>query len=242
MEKTTIRLYRALLFQLLKKAPDLYPRLEAYLRGQNSDEAMSIPEWTPELLCDLIIELLPGLGDRRLQCFIDALDECNEQQISAMIYFFEDLGHMAMQKPIQVYTCFASRHYPTLDIEYGLRLTLEDLKEHDDDMEKYIERYLRAGRGKRFDKVKALVKQKAKGVFLWVVLVVPLLNDEFKRGNIRAVERKLDEIPAGLSEFFRHGATRQRKYARVSPFTPMGAVCTAAVVTKGILLRHARRP
>ena len=38
---------------------------------------------------------------------------------------------------------------------------------------------------------------------MWVVLVVPILNEELERGRIFAVKKRLQEIPAGLSELFK---------------------------------------
>ncbi|KAK3614617.1 hypothetical protein LTR22_027716, partial [Elasticomyces elasticus] len=40
----------------------------------------------------------------------------------------------------------------------------------------------------------------ASGVFMWVVFVVDILNEEFRRGCIFAVKQRLHEIPIRLSD------------------------------------------
>lgn len=95
-----------------------------------------------------------------------------------MIVFFEELGQTALNHGSQLYVCFASRHYPTIDIRSGRQLTLEDDEGHAEDLEKYVQSHLRAGRGKFIEEVRMLIREKANGVFLWAVLVVPILNEE----------------------------------------------------------------
>lgn len=46
------------------------------------------------------------------------------------------------------------------------------------------------------------------GIFLWVVLVIPILNREYARGKISALRKRLDEIPPGLDALFHSILTR----------------------------------
>lgn len=46
------------------------------------------------------------------------------------------------------------------------------------------------------------------GVFMWVVLVVEILNNEFRRGRIFAVKKRLNELPRDLSDLFKDIITR----------------------------------
>lgn len=46
-----------------------------------------------------------------------------------------------------MYMILASRHYPTVYIRFGERLTLEDQQDHAEDVAKYVQRYLCAGSG-----------------------------------------------------------------------------------------------
>ncbi|KAK5467499.1 hypothetical protein LTS15_000472 [Exophiala xenobiotica] len=205
LEKSTVGMYRALLSQLLTTMPDLQDLLDGL--NNPTDQSQSAV-WTVDKLCELLSAVATRLGQRRLKCFIDALDECDEQQVQDMIIFFEDLGQTALSHGTQLYICFASRHYPTINIRSGRQLTLEDEDGHAKDLQKYVQRHLDAGKGKVIEEVKMQTQEKANGVFLWVILVVPMLNDEFKRGRIFAVKKKLQEIPAKLSELFKDILTK----------------------------------
>ncbi|OAG35173.1 hypothetical protein AYO21_10632 [Fonsecaea monophora] len=200
LEYSTAGLYRALLFQLLTKIPNLQDLLDDLDALEDRSESSM---WTREKLCELLSTAVTRLGDRRLTCFIDALDECEEQQIQEMIIFFEELGQDALHYGTQLYICFASRHYPTIDIQYGRQLTLETEDGHAEDLGKYVQSHLRAGKAKSVERIRTQIREKANGVFLWAVLVVPMLNDEFRRGRIWAVQKRLEEIPARLSDLFK---------------------------------------
>ena len=155
------------------------------------------------MLREHLFVALSKLGERRLRCFIDALDECDEQQIREMIVFFEELGHNALKNGSQLYVCFASRHYPTIDIRSGLQLTLEHEDGHGEDLAKYVQRHLRAGKGHYAEEVRTQIREGANGVFMCAVLVTDILNREFVSGRIFAVKKRLQEIPVKLSDLFK---------------------------------------
>ena len=143
--------------------------------------------------------MVSRLENRSFTCFIDALDEGDEQQIADMIQCFEDLAKNAARDKIRLRICFSSRHYPYVDVNHCVRVTLEDQTGHTHDMASYVESHL------QFSMSRVLRKQlvdKASGVFLWVVLVVDVLNKEFRRGGF-ALETRLNEIPSGLGDLFK---------------------------------------
>jgi ankyrin repeat protein len=120
-----------------------------------------------------------------------------------MVEYFEDLGNQAAESQTKIYICFSSRHYPHIEIRNGLKLTLEDQPGHGEDLEKYVRSKLRAGNSKAAQEVSAEILERASGVFLWVVLVVDILNREFRDGRMWAVKRRLRELPDGLSNLFK---------------------------------------
>lgn len=200
LERSTIGMYRALLFQLLDSAVDLQDLLDDFghpLTGR-VDQV-----WTIEELCKLVTAAVRKLGKRRLKCFIDALDECDEQEVQQMITFFEDLGQNAVDSGTKIYICFVSRHFPIIEIRHGRQLILEDQDGHAQDLAKYVQRHLQAGKSNVVGEVSTEILRKANGVFLWVVLVVNILNKEFKNGRLFAVKKRLQEIPPGLSDLFK---------------------------------------
>lgn len=208
LEKTTLGMYRSLLFQLLSEAPDLQDVLDNPIIP-TIGTAHSSP-WTLDNLQCVLSNAIAKLGSRRLGFFIDALDECEEQQVRSMMEFFEELEEHAIGAESRVDICFASRHYPTIQIHYGWRLVLEDEDGHSDDLRKYIDRRLKAGEGRFVTEIQEEVLKKANGVFMWVVLVVEILNQEFRRGRVFAVRQRLQEIPTDLSNLFNDVLRRDR--------------------------------
>lgn len=201
LERSTVGMYRALVFQLLNQMPELQELLDDF--NDSSKDQSGSPPWTIGNLCRILSAATTNLGNGRLKCFIDALDECDEEQVREMIGFWEVLGQTALENGARLYTCFASRHYPTIDIRGGRRLTLENEEGHAQDLAKYVQSHLRAGKGKYIEEVRMQIMEKANGVFMWAVLVVSILNEEFKRGRIFAVKKRLQEIPEQLSDLFR---------------------------------------
>ncbi|CAJ2506758.1 Uu.00g079440.m01.CDS01 [Anthostomella pinea] len=175
---------RSLLVQLVERFSDLQVVL---------DDLKVSRIGNIDVLRDAFSMAISRLGQRRLTCFIDALDECDWDQVQDMITYFEGIG---------------DRHYPYIHIENGIKLTLEDQPGHGHDLEKYVRSKLRVGPKKRIEEISGEVLQKSSGVFIWVVLVVNILNDEFKRGRLFAVKKRLKEIPPKLNNLFKGILTR----------------------------------
>ena len=111
------------------------------------------------------------LGGRRVICFIDALDECEEEQVRAMIDFIQSLGEHAISSRVQLHVCFSSRHYPHITIEKGLELILEDQEGHADDITRYLHSELKIGRSKQAEEIRREIHEKASGIFYgWCLL------------------------------------------------------------------------
>jgi ankyrin repeat protein/nucleoside phosphorylase len=211
IEKSTLGMYRSLLFQLLEKLPEL--RNVFALHPVAMDDTGS-PEWDTESLQSVLSHVIRRLGERPLICFVDALDECDADQVQDMVTFFEYLGQTARSSRIQFRTCFSSRHYPHITIEHGISLILEDQEGHRHDIADYLASELKIGRSKKADKIRAEMLEKASGIFLWVILVVQILNKEYNRGRMHALEKRLLEIPNGLTELFNDILTRDGQYGQ----------------------------
>ncbi|PLN80576.1 hypothetical protein BDW42DRAFT_112082 [Aspergillus taichungensis] len=198
LEKSILGLYRSLLLQLLEGYPDLQTVLDD--PSLVSQELDSCP--TLNVLKDLFHDSILALGKRGFTCFVDALDECDEQQIIDMVQYFEDLTEESSAKGILFRVCFSSRHYPYIVIRHGIRLTLEDQLGHVEDLTTYAASRLRIDNPVFAKEILSELLGKAAGVFMWVVLVVDILNKEYRRGAM-FLRKRLAEIPSDLSELFK---------------------------------------
>ncbi|PYH37666.1 Pfs, NB-ARC and ankyrin domain protein [Aspergillus neoniger CBS 115656] len=204
LEKSTLGMYRSLLAQMLEKVPELQVLLDE-LNFERWDEKYP---WCHELLQCTLRRSISQLGGRRVICFIDALDECEEEQVRAMVGFIQSLGEHAISSKVHLHVCFSSRHYPHIAIEKGLEMILEDQEGHADDITRYLQSELKIGRSKQAEDIRREIQAKASGIFLWMVLVVRILNREFQRGRLHALRKRLYEIPAKLSDLFKDILTR----------------------------------
>ncbi|KAJ9151988.1 purine and uridine phosphorylase [Pleurostoma richardsiae] len=205
LEKSTLGLYRSLLYQLLQLVPEIQHVLDSIpesYAGSGSDV------WALNFVKDLFEAAIKRLDNRSLVCYIDALDECDEDEIRDMVSFLQDLCDRAMSEHLKLRICLSSRHYPYISIDRGLSIVLEKEEHHDDDIANYIASELRIGNGEYVRAVRRDIQEKSSGIFMWVVLVVRILNKEYDRGFVPALRKRLEEIPRGLHELFENILTR----------------------------------
>jgi ankyrin repeat protein len=201
LEKSTAGMYRSLLLQLLERVPELqrvFDSLGSTIITNNGSH-----QWSVETLKELFQQAILQLGKRALTCFIDALDECEERQIRDMASFFEQLGELAISAGIRFQVCFSSRHYPHITISKGLHLVLEGQEGHNQDITNYLDSELKIGHGRLAEEIRGELQSKASGVFMWVVLVVEILNKENDGGRVHVLRQRLRDIPNDLHELFR---------------------------------------
>jgi ankyrin repeat protein len=206
LEKTIIGMYRSLLLQLLEKIPTLQCNFGSLSLVPSSISADY--QWTRHSLEDQLQQAVLSLGDMPVICFIDALDECEQWQVRSMISFFENLGELAVSSGRSFRVCLSSRHYPEVTIRRGISLVLEGQEGHTQDISNYLESALRIGSNAPAQKIRKDLQEKSSGVFMWIVLVVDILNEEYDGGRMHALERRLEQIPADLHALFQDILTR----------------------------------
>lgn len=209
IEKSTIGTYRSLLLQLLEAFPESHSIFSS--TGISTLPMNADRQWSLELLKTLLEQAIQSLGHSSVVCFIDALDECEEDQVREMIQFLERISGIAVSNGLCFKVCFSSRHYPHVTISNGLELVLEGHEGHAQDITNYIETELKIGKTKAAQRIRSELQEKASGVFMWVVLVVDILNKDFDRGQVHALQKKLQEIPSNLHELFRNILTRDSR-------------------------------
>jgi ankyrin repeat protein len=206
LEKSTTGLYRSLLWQIFEKAEDLKEVVDEF--DNNAKRIIQRKGWKLEILKETLAKTVERLGYRSLQIFVDALDECDDKDIIDMISFFEDIGERAVDVNVRLHICFSSRHYPTVTIRWGMQIILEDEEEHGNDIARYINSKLKLANLSSADSLRAQVLEKSAGVFLWVALVIPILDEASAKGRVEELQKRLDRIPLGLDNLFEMILTR----------------------------------
>ena len=87
LEKSTLGMYRSLLYQILKALPDLQTILKTFESRFRQDEVSCTLHI--EELKSIFILAIQNLKQYRLICFIDALDECEEDEIRDLVIFLK---------------------------------------------------------------------------------------------------------------------------------------------------------
>lgn len=218
LERSILGMYRSLLFQLLNTLPGLLevfdgPRFKHTLDDlhETITNQSRHHEWQVETLQGLLQDAIARIGQQPLKIFIDALDECDVDEVEEMLEYLGDIGQCAVSAGTKLHVCFSSRHYPHIDINYGRKLVLEAQEGHEMDIVIYIKGKLKVGRSKLAEEIRAKMQEKAKGIFIWVVLVAEILNEEYKRRRIFDVKKRLDLIPTKLSDLFKEILWRDQK-------------------------------
>ncbi|KAK4239627.1 hypothetical protein C8A03DRAFT_42779 [Achaetomium macrosporum] len=210
LEKSTAGMYRSLLLQLLERVPPLQDAFD--ILGFANWNASSAYAWSIETLKDLFQQAVQSLADCSVACFIDALDECDQAEVRDMVAFFQHLGDLAIPLGTRFRVLFSSRHYPYITISKGLDFVLEGQEGHDQDITDYIDSELRIGHTVLAGRIREDLQDKSAGVFMWVVLVIGILNQEHDEGRgPHHLRRTLKTIPADLHELFRDILTRDQR-------------------------------
>jgi hypothetical protein len=198
LEKSTEGMYRALLHQVSLDVETLPDMVEPTMMATFQKKG-----WPLELLKELFRETLLWFGDKGgLTCYIDALDECDEDAIRDMLALFEELADEATLNHLGFSVCFASRHYPNIKVKYREEMILDDIKAHHDDISLYVQRRLNVHDTDHRRELSNEIMQRSSGVFMWVVLVVAILNKFDDRGDVHSLRARLREIPPTLQELF----------------------------------------
>ncbi|TQV91543.1 Pfs, NACHT and Ankyrin domain-containing protein [Cordyceps javanica] len=216
LERSTPGMYRSLLFQILLALPNLCAVFDEPEQKDSLDEihkailSRKSPVWMPLVLQNLLRSALAKLGQTRLIIFVDALDECAPDEMEELVDYFEDLGQDAMESESRLGICFSSRYYPQFDIQHSLKITLECQDGHEKDIAMYIRNKLKIHNTQTAEEVTTQIRTKAKGIFIWVVLVVKILNGLYHRGRIFEVKQQLAALPDQLGDLFREILSRDK--------------------------------
>ncbi|KAL2207218.1 hypothetical protein CC79DRAFT_1356928 [Sarocladium strictum] len=203
LERSINGMQRTLITQLLHK-------LSGYVSLDASFLEMILPhdgEWAQGRLHNLFTEILRKNRHYSFSLFVDALDECDEEQARHLIRDFSSLLLDRRDQFPKIRICLASRYYPGIVIPLYIKhyvLELEAESGHLEDIAQFIREKLIVG-DQVFEEVKCGLTNKANRSFLWCDLVITELNQTFSDGLLGVEEAKLilQQVPHDLSGLFR---------------------------------------
>ncbi|KAK4118454.1 hypothetical protein N657DRAFT_556594, partial [Parathielavia appendiculata] len=198
LEKTPLGMLRSIVYQLLEKDDTLYEQFHPIYEKQKIYDKEGEWVWPQAQLKNFIRWVVKQRRSQPLLLLVDALDECDERDVRDVVGFLETLSIDAVHAGVTLRICLSSRHYPNISMRKRLELTVETSEEHGSDIATYIEEKLEG----HDDEIKAKVREKAGGIFMWVVIVVSLLNTAYDDGRLEAMREALEEVPADLEEVF----------------------------------------
>ncbi|GAB7326463.1 hypothetical protein MBLNU13_g10467t1 [Cladosporium sp. NU13] len=198
LERSTEGLYRSLLHQVTAGFASLP---EDVMRWSNpgSLDHFHRNGWQVDLLKSLLKKIVLLERKNHLLCFIDALDEGDdEHSVREMVEFFEDLTGSTHDQGLHFSVCFASRHYPNISIHRLEELQLDDHEGHLRDIGRYVRNKTKVFGAGVADELVASITYRSSGVFLWVVLVIAELKRYTDHGSDDKIQTLLDCIPVGV--------------------------------------------
>ncbi|KAK5218691.1 hypothetical protein LTR72_008630 [Exophiala xenobiotica] len=213
LERTRLGLLRTLLHQLLQADENLMTNfLEIYTK--KNDNIGSGWQWHYGELHDFFSHNFKLVESRTKETyvFIDALDECEHEEIQEVAYFFRDLSATN-----RFHVCLSSRHFPHITLENCLEIVVEE--GNSDDIAVFVKKSLAQADFPQHDLETQIIK-KASGVFLWVSLVVDLLNKTINNGEpeddiLMALNRVPDRLDDLFKKLFTNFATNDEARKRV---------------------------
>lgn len=143
-----------------------------------------------------------ALAQTHVTCYVDALDECEDDEARDVIELLGLLRATAARADVGFRVLLSSRHYPHISFDACQKMVVEGQKGHETDIAEYIHSKLRIANSKLAHEIELGIRARASGVFLWVVLVVRIMNNLHDRGQVRRLRQQLEAIPTGLYQLF----------------------------------------
>jgi ankyrin repeat protein/pimeloyl-ACP methyl ester carboxylesterase len=199
VERSAEGLYRTLLRQLCLQCPEMLKDCIDWLR----DGTLRQVEWRSwTQLRDFLHMAISQRGYPSIRIIIDALDECSEEEVRAIVHSFEVSAAEAFSNDVPLSICWSSRHYPHITVLYGFELKMEE--QNMSDIRIYAkERLSSVAHIPEHEELEKKVVAKSSGIFLWVVIVVQMLVSAAEGGwGLDNLEALLQTLPPRLDHLY----------------------------------------
>ncbi|KAH7116583.1 hypothetical protein B0J13DRAFT_459072, partial [Dactylonectria estremocensis] len=205
LQRTPLGFFRLLLHQLLRHVPDALPDLVAAFqeRCKNMGEPGKKWQWHLREMQGFFKSSLPKvLENRSIRLFVDALDECGEENAINLVEEFKSLLQELPFTDSQIHICFTCRHYPILDLDSGFEICLEH--ENREDISTYVKAKFSTSTASAIPAtIRETITGHASGVFMWARLVTKRVFDLERRGmGWKAIEAEINAIPPDLNKLY----------------------------------------
>lgn len=203
---SSVGLYRSLLHQIFSQSPHLLAQFLPHYRKKRDTRGTKW-KWHDEELRDHFVEAATGSEMKSIFVFIDALDEFQLRTASEIVSQLKDAVRQAGRVGGRLRICFSNRLHPDLSKNSPHSIRVE--KHNNVDIEKYVsEKLFKVSKGKNSGAYQRLgneIPRRAKGVFLWVALVVEILNEKYEEGGYspKKMTDMLQSVPNGLHPLFK---------------------------------------
>lgn len=210
LQKSQEGLFRSLLYEILRQCPDLIQPVCASKAQTFRPYGNDLLPWNIQELRQTLGKLKEQSGTRIRFCFfIDGLDEYDGEpdqivEVLESLAKWEDLKLCVSSRPWNEFIdAFGRPDDPQLALE---NLTREDITLYVQETLVQNSRFRNlALEDLRSEDLLQEILEKARGVFLWVVLVVrSLLTGLRNADRISDLQRRLQDFPPTLEEYFNH--------------------------------------
>ena len=200
LERNTMGMYRSLLHQILQQDQGVRHHFLKYYRTKKE----TYGPWNihENQLRNFISLHFSTPIDKPIYLFIDALDECKEDEVRSVVNYFRELTDVAYAAGNHMSVCMSSRRYPTISIARCPEINVEDGNRSD--VSKYVRQKIMSHGDRTVPESLIMsVDNKASHVFLWAVLVIEMLLREWDNGTpLRELEAMLHQIPQEIEKVF----------------------------------------
>ncbi|KAJ5778402.1 Pfs NACHT and ankyrin domain protein [Penicillium odoratum] len=180
LERSIMGMYRSLLLKLLEGCPDIQLIMDDSTMLSLSYDGCPSLHVLKHLFCQAVF----ALGQRSFSCFIDALDECDEQEAADLMQYSDKLTKISTAAGSLFRVCVSGGDGLSISHRFRAQIILEDQPGHVKDLKSTITRTLHAGTSTLVEGLHFKLLLKAAGNFRWVVSAVEDMNTEVAQGEI----------------------------------------------------------
>ncbi|KIX06726.1 uncharacterized protein Z518_04702 [Rhinocladiella mackenziei CBS 650.93] len=202
-ERNAEGLFKTFLHQLINESLFMRNRLLTLFRKKRAMAGKRGIIWSSAELRNIFFDTVQFNSRAPVEIFIDALDECNDEEVRAIIAAFETCAAVYMAKGSRnLKICWSSRYYPYISIVHGFEIKVDNMNL--EDIALYVSRHLaRSRRRESLRCLEPIIVKKSKGVFLWGVLVVNKICKLADKGlPIARIQKVIHDLPDELSTLY----------------------------------------